>query len=176
MTPHQNFITIAALLCTLLLAVQAANPTLITRLCGATSAPEACTRCINHQPTPSIDERDVVLSLLDCAYLDLLSLKIDTKHAIDSESTDETTRSALDQCNQLILNLISENGILNFKVGKKEFSLAKSDIDGHMSDEIKGCYRLLGAPGVTIPPKVFSGLFSVTSDYGITSQVLSLVH
>ncbi|KAK9747681.1 hypothetical protein RND81_02G008400 [Saponaria officinalis] len=175
MTPHQNIITIAALLCTLLVAVRAANPTLITRLCGATSAPGACTRCIKSQSPPPQNEQDVVFSLLYCAYLDTQKLETDTKNAID-ESTDETTRSALEQCNSLILNLISENGILKFKVGKKEYSQAKSDVDGYINNEIKGCSKLLGAPGVTIPPKVSSGLFSLTSDYGITSQVLGLVH
>ncbi|KAK9747682.1 hypothetical protein RND81_02G008600 [Saponaria officinalis] len=175
MTPHQNIIIIAALLCASV-AVQAANPTLITRLCGETSAPEACTRCIKSQPPPPKNEQDVVFSLLYCAYLDTQLLETDTKNAIDSESTDQTTRSALDQCNSLIINLISENGILKFKVRKKEYSQAKSDVDGYINNEIKGCSKLLGATGVKIPPKVFSGLFSMTSDYGITSQVLGLVH
>ncbi|KAK9747684.1 hypothetical protein RND81_02G008700 [Saponaria officinalis] len=156
--------------------VNSDNDQQIDKLCGATFAPTVCASCIKSKIGPNITDVNIIASMLQCADDDANKLYYDTRKIVDDILTDDTVRYALQFCRALFNNVLMNGGKLRQLISDGKIDDAKSSIDGFIFQKLEQCNQIIKQYGITIPPKVFSGMFTVESDYKISFQLMSSVH
>uniref|UniRef100_A0A803LFH5 Uncharacterized protein n=1 Tax=Chenopodium quinoa TaxID=63459 RepID=A0A803LFH5_CHEQI len=144
-------------------------------MCGATFAPNVCISCINSDGRGAQTEGDVIQEMLGCGDSDALRLEQDVNKILDDVQTDPKTRTTLFSINPLIQAIISAGGTVQVQAAQRRFNDARSTITNVIFPKLGACNSAFSAAGVSIPPPVFSGLFSVEADYKLSDQLIASV-
>lgn len=147
---------------------------LIKQMCGVTNAPVQCTSCVSSNNKDIRNGVDVINAMLDCASTSATKLKEDVNNILRDKTTNPKTRHVIQEIEPYVSSALSKNKLIQRKVTLGYFNEATDLINGIVSGDLVVCSNTLFASEIKLPPPVFSGLFSVESDYKFANQLITL--
>lgn len=137
------------------------------------NAPVACTSCINNTHKEFTKGVEVIKSMVDCAINDVNQLKKDVQKILHDRTTDSKTRQAMEKMNSYITKVLSHRGgWIKETISSGDFKGASKTINEVVTKDLIICSKIISGSGITIPPPVFSGLFSAESDFKLSKQLI----